>query len=108
MRYDVDGMSDKLKKKLIKWDNLGQFNYNKDDPRESGFTNIQELISFEKQGIKIWKEIIREVGNKYHFTYDSILFGKEFNNPEVYSQYYEKNIKEILKKKRHDYLKSNK
>lgn len=66
---------------LINWQNKYDATLNMSDPITSGFKNETEEIDFEKQGIKIWKQMMEEIGDIYQIKYFSWKYEALFDLP---------------------------
>ena len=44
-----------------------------DDPASAGFASEQEEIAFEREGISLWKQLQKELGDEYEIVYFSQL-----------------------------------
>ena len=70
----------KLISEIEEWDNIFEKTYRDENPLESGFKE-NDLVSFEKKGIEIWKQLISEL-SEYEIIYKSQINFKEYMIPE--------------------------
>ena len=62
------------------WNQLYQSTLNQEYPPESGFVNTIEMYNFEKEDIRIWKDLLNVYFNITKITYWSIVFNRLFFN----------------------------
>jgi hypothetical protein len=60
-------------KRLIKWQEIYDGILNDNDPASSGFATEAQRIAFEKEGISLWVQLKKELGNEYEIVYFSEL-----------------------------------
>ncbi|XKM13049.1 hypothetical protein RCS94_08445 [Orbaceae bacterium ac157xtp] len=62
-------ISNLLKKELNKWSDEYDNTLNMDDPLNSGFTTVDEEISFKEKGQNLRGKLQMELGNDYEVIY---------------------------------------
>ncbi|MEL4382062.1 hypothetical protein [Shewanella algae] len=84
--WDVDSLdnldsrklsiSDELKEKISKWEELYDSTLNNHDPSQSGFSNLDEEKEFDLEGRDIWEKLKLELGAEYEISYFSVVENK--------------------------------
>lgn len=59
-----------LKEGLKKWSDVFDQTLNLEDPKKSGFKSKGEEIHFKNQGISLFKQLQKELGNKFIIVFD--------------------------------------
>lgn len=76
-------ISESLKSQILNWDSKFKNTYNRENPIESGFKGENEIQLFEREGILIWANIVRELKESI-VKYRSIKTQKEYTSPFDY------------------------
>jgi hypothetical protein len=66
-------ISDDLKARVGRWEDIYDGTLNQDDPTASGFQSADEENTFDSEGRLIWKELKDELGESYDVSYFSIV-----------------------------------
>ncbi|KGF34367.1 hypothetical protein [Hoylesella buccalis] len=77
---DIRKIGLSLVNRIDVWNQLYQSTLNQEYPPESGFVNTIEMYNFEKEGIRIWKDLLNIYFNIAKITYWSIVFNRLFFN----------------------------
>lgn len=56
---------------LEKWADIYNAKLNREDPASSGFSTPEAEVSFEKEGISLWKQLQKELAPDYEVLYFS-------------------------------------
>ncbi|MBD2777604.1 hypothetical protein [Iningainema tapete] len=82
---DIDPASLPLSQETIsrleKWAEVYDAKLNWDDPASSGFPTNQAKDAFEKEGIRLWKQLQKELAPKYEVLYFSEQLRKVITHP---------------------------
>ena len=65
--------------RLLNWQKIYEGIIDWDDPASAGFASAQEEIAFEREGISLWKQLQKELGNEYEIVYFSQLLQRVIN-----------------------------
>lgn len=79
-------ISEGLKSKIQNWADIYESTFNEDYPPDSMFSNSDDEKSFEVEGLEIWKQLQKEIGNEYVIRYFSILNNKVYENISLYNK----------------------
>jgi hypothetical protein len=74
-------ISASLAKELLDWADVYDATLRRDDPASSGFSSSEAEISFENDGVRLWKALINELGESSEVTYFSQLKREEIPAP---------------------------
>jgi hypothetical protein len=74
-----------LKVEIFEWNTLFQNTLDRKDPRNSGFSTNEDLDSFEKKGIEIWKKLIKQLPESI-ILYYSVKHYKLYENFNSYEK----------------------
>ena len=77
---DFRKVGSSLVNRIDVWNQLYQSTLNQEYPPESGFVNTIDIYNFEKEGIKIWKDLLNIYFNIAKIAYWSIVFSRLFFN----------------------------
>lgn len=66
-------LSEATIERLLNWQKIYDGIIDWDDPASAGFTSAQEEIAFEREGISLWKQLQKELGDEYEIIYFSQL-----------------------------------
>lgn len=66
-------ISDELKARIRRWENLYDDTLDQDDPTASGFKSVIDENAFDSEGRLIWKELKNELGESYDVSYFSVV-----------------------------------
>ena len=77
---DFRKVDSSLVNRIDVWNQLYQSALNQEYPPESGFVNTIEIYNFEKEGIRIWKDLLNIYFNIAKIAYWSIVFNRLFFN----------------------------
>jgi hypothetical protein len=66
-------ISDHLKLRIHRWENMFDATLDRSNPANSGFSTTNELQRFDEEGIDLWVCIRRELGEDYVVRYFSPL-----------------------------------
>ena len=77
---DFRKVGSSLVNRIDVWNQLYQSTLNPEYPPESGFVNTIDIYNFEKEGIKIWKDLLNIYFNIAKIAYWSIVFSRLFFN----------------------------
>ena len=70
-------LSNELQKKIDDWENQFELTLNKDNPLESDFSTTDDELNFEREGVSIWKEMIRQLPDEdiiYFSVIDNVTY----------------------------------
>lgn len=74
--YNLDpselAIKESLRKLILQWGKEFDETLNSLSPKESAFKSHEEEIAFENKGLKIWRELIKEIGEDYDIEFFSI------------------------------------
>jgi hypothetical protein len=59
--------------RLLNWQKIYDGIIDWDDPAAAGFASLEEEIAFEREGVNLWQQLQRELGNDYEIVYFSQL-----------------------------------
>ncbi len=76
--YDLNFTED-LKKNIDKWNIKFQQTLNQEYPPDSSFSSLADLIEFEKEGVLVWRDIMKQMLN-VNVSYFSLLKDKYYCN----------------------------
>lgn len=65
-------LSDSLKSTILDWQKVYDDTLNFSNPAASGFKTSFEEIIFDKEGLKIWEQMIKELSELYEVKYFSV------------------------------------
>jgi len=74
-------ISASLAKELLNWADVYDATLRRDDPASSGFSSSEAENSFENEGVRLWKALIKELGESSEVTYFSQLKREEIRMP---------------------------
>jgi hypothetical protein len=66
-------LSEKTIERLLNWQKIYDGIIDWDDPASAGFASEQEEIAFEREGISLWQQLQKELGDDYEIVYFSQL-----------------------------------
>ncbi|WP_341738070.1 hypothetical protein [Microcoleus sp. CAWBG640] len=66
-------LSEATIERLLNWQKIYDGIIDWDDPASAGFASAQEEIAFEREGISLWKQLQKELGDEYEIVYFSQL-----------------------------------
>jgi hypothetical protein len=66
-------LSEATIERLLNWQKIYDGIIDWDDPASAGFASEQEKIAFEIEGISLWKQLQKELGDEYEIAYFSQL-----------------------------------
>jgi hypothetical protein len=66
-------LSEETIERLLNWQKIYDGIIDWDDPAAAGFANEQEEIDFEREGISLWQQLQKELGDEYEVIYKSQL-----------------------------------
>lgn len=69
-------LSEETITRLLKWQKIYDETMNWDAPSMSNFASKEDLIDFEIEGINLWNELQKELGEDYQIYYFSQLEGR--------------------------------
>ena len=82
---DIDPTTLPLKpetiERLQKWAAIYDGILNQDDPASSDFENSAAELAFDREGIKLWHLLRKELSPEYEVSYFSDRLGKLFTHP---------------------------
>lgn len=76
-------LSEEIITRLLKWQKIYDETMNWDAPTMSNFASKNELIAFEIEGISLWNELQKELGEDYQIYYFSQLEGKLLSESDL-------------------------
>lgn len=72
-------LSEATIERLLNWQKIYDGIIDWDDPASAGFASSQEEIAFEREGISLWKQLQKELGDEYEIVYFSQLLQRVIN-----------------------------
>ena len=72
-------LSEATIERLLNWQKIYDGIIDWDDPASAGFASAQEEIAFEREGISLWKQLQKELGDEYEIVYFSQLLQRVIN-----------------------------
>jgi len=72
-------LSEATIERLLNWQKIYEGIIDWDDPASAGFASAQEEIAFEREGISLWKQLQKELGDEYEIVYFSQLLQRVIN-----------------------------
>ncbi|CBN54685.1 MULTISPECIES: hypothetical protein [Kamptonema] len=66
-------LSEETIERLLNWQKIYDGIIDWDDPASAGFASEQEEIAFEREGISLWQQLQKELGDEYEIVYFSQL-----------------------------------
>lgn len=72
-------LSEATIERLLNWQDIYDRTIDWDDPASAGFASAQEEIAFEREGISLWKQLQKELGDEYEIVYFSQLLQRVIN-----------------------------
>ena len=72
-------LSETTIERLLNWQKIYDGIIDWDDPASAGFASSQEEIAFEREGISLWKQLQKELGDEYEIVYFSQLLQRVIN-----------------------------
>ena len=66
--------------RLLQWQKNYDEIMNWDDPASSDFAKEEDRVAFEREGISLWQQLQKELGDEYEVRYFSQLQGKVLSN----------------------------
>jgi hypothetical protein len=73
-------LSEATIERLLNWQKIYDGIIDWDDPVSAGFASAQEEIAFEREGISLWKQLQKELGDEYEIVYFSQLLQRVINH----------------------------
>jgi hypothetical protein len=64
-------LSEATIERLLNWQKIYDGIIDWDDPAAAGFASAQEEIAFEREGISLWLQLQKELGDEYEIVYFS-------------------------------------
>jgi hypothetical protein len=64
-------LSEATIERLLNWQKIYDGIIDWDDPAAAGFASVQEEIAFEREGISLWLQLQKELGDEYEIVYFS-------------------------------------
>ncbi|HAT14909.1 MAG TPA: hypothetical protein DCS91_16235 [Microcoleaceae bacterium UBA11344] len=64
-------LSEATIERLLNWQKIYDGIIDWDDPAAAGFASVQEEIVFEREGISLWLQLQKELGDEYEIVYFS-------------------------------------
>lgn len=72
-------LSEATIERLLNWQNIYDRTIDWDDPASAGFASEKEKMVFEIEGISLWKQLQKELGDEYEIVYFSQLLQRVIN-----------------------------
>ncbi|MEG4066376.1 hypothetical protein QUA42_03320 [Microcoleus sp. Pol11C2] len=72
-------LSEATIERLLNWQKIYDGIIDWDDPASAGFASTQEEIAFEREGISLWRQLQKELGDDYEIVYFSQLLQRVIN-----------------------------
>lgn len=66
-------LSEETIERLLNWQKIYDGIIDWDDPASAGFASVEEEIAFEREGISLWQQLQKELGDEYEVVYKSQL-----------------------------------
>ena len=66
-------LSEETIERLLNWQKIYDGIIDWDDPASAGFASEQEEIAFEREGVNLWQQLQKELGDEYEIVYFSQL-----------------------------------
>lgn len=66
-------LSKAIIERLLNWQKIYDGIIDWDDPAAAGFASEQEEIAFEREGVCLWQQLQKELGDEYEIVYFSQL-----------------------------------
>ena len=85
-------LSEETIERLLNWQKIYDGIIDWDDPASAGFASVEEEIAFEREGISLWQQLQKELGNEYQIVYKSQLLHRvvshldELENIDVFQK----------------------
>lgn len=70
--------------RLESWSEIYDATLNLDDPSVSGFPDEEKEKTFEIEGINLWKQIQKELGEEFEVSYYSYRMQKLLKHPDEF------------------------
>ncbi|HEU4324728.1 MAG TPA: hypothetical protein VFS21_16405 [Roseiflexaceae bacterium] len=67
---------------LIAWSDAYDATFNEEYPPDSGFPTPDDEIAFEREGIRLWKELRQRLAPDYDVIYHSYYLRKTLHSPD--------------------------
>ncbi|MBW4679621.1 MAG: hypothetical protein KME19_05845 [Microcoleus vaginatus WJT46-NPBG5] len=74
-------LNEETVKRLLQWQQTYEGIMNWDDPHSAGFASETDRIAFEEEGIRLWQQLQKELGNDWEVCYFSELQGNFLKTP---------------------------
>ena len=68
--------------RLLQWQDTYDGILNRDDPASSDFASEEDRVAFEQEGISLWQQLQKELGDEYEVFYMSELQHKLLSPPK--------------------------
>jgi hypothetical protein len=72
-------LSETTIERLLNWQDIYDRTIDWDDPASAGFASEKEKKVFEREGISLWKQLQKELGDEYEIVYFSQLLQRVIN-----------------------------
>ncbi|MDB9514370.1 hypothetical protein PN499_24520 [Kamptonema animale CS-326] len=90
-------LSEETIERLLNWQKIYDGIIDWDDPALAGFASEQEKIAFEREGISLWQQLQKELGDEYQVVYKNqflhrvVIHRSELKNIHVFHRTYAPN-----------------
>lgn len=75
-------LSEQTIARLLAWQKIYDGIIDWDDPASAGFASEEERVAFEREGISLWQQLQKELGDEYKIVYKSELQRRVLSKPE--------------------------
>jgi hypothetical protein len=88
-------LSEAIIKRLLNWQDIYDGTIDWDDPASAGFASEKEKMVFEREGVSLWKQLQKELGDEYEIVYFSQLWQRVLTS--VYKSHFTNYLDAILR-----------
>jgi hypothetical protein len=68
--------------RLLQWQDTYDGILNREDPASSDFASVEDRVAFEQEGISLWQQLQKELGDEYDVFYMSELQHRLLSPPK--------------------------
>jgi hypothetical protein len=69
---------------LERWAQAFDARLDLDDPAQGRDIPPAEIDAFEREGVRLWRQLRKELASEYEVSYKSMKFGRSFTNPDQF------------------------